>query len=226
MPGVAAAVFPNEPERTVYNNAILGRNITPPERRSALAALEDVYAEAGVTRFAVWVHESDQGMCAELARSAIRSTRRRARWAWCSPTLACRARNSNSRRWRGRSTCARSDCRLVYSTKPIKARLWDLQRHDPGARPATRFGNRADIAPAARRKGPWMPNGKHSVNRDRRVRVPAGRNPRSRPDPRIRPTRSRAVVAHPHDPVARWCPCRPQTCPGDRGVLPGRDVIK
>jgi hypothetical protein len=31
-PGVATAVFPNEPERAVYNNALLKRNLAPAAR--------------------------------------------------------------------------------------------------------------------------------------------------------------------------------------------------
>jgi ribosomal protein S18 acetylase RimI-like enzyme len=59
--GVAAAVFPNEPERAVYNNAL-------PERPDAVDAMEEAYAAAGVTRFAAWVHESDEAMRGELER--------------------------------------------------------------------------------------------------------------------------------------------------------------
>jgi hypothetical protein len=59
LPGVTAAVFPSEPERSVYNNALL-------DRPDAVAAMEVAYAEAGVTRFAAWVHESD-----EATRSAL-----------------------------------------------------------------------------------------------------------------------------------------------------------
>jgi hypothetical protein len=66
LPGVAAAVFPNEPERAVYNNAFLDRDLGAGERAGALDAMEAVYAEAGVTRFAAWVHESDEPMRAEL----------------------------------------------------------------------------------------------------------------------------------------------------------------
>jgi hypothetical protein len=32
-PGVAAAVFPNQPERDVYNNALLERGLAPPRGR-------------------------------------------------------------------------------------------------------------------------------------------------------------------------------------------------
>src|SRR5205814_212749 len=66
LPGVAAAVFPNEPERAVYNNALLGRDLGAGERAGALDAMEAVYAAAGVDRFAAWVHESDEPMRAEL----------------------------------------------------------------------------------------------------------------------------------------------------------------
>jgi ribosomal protein S18 acetylase RimI-like enzyme len=61
LDGVAAAVFPNEPERAVYNNAL-------PERPDALDAMEEAYAAAGVTRFAAWVHESDEAMRSALER--------------------------------------------------------------------------------------------------------------------------------------------------------------
>jgi len=66
LPGVAASVFPAEPERAVYNNALLGRDLDAGERSGALDAMEAVYAAAGVARFAAWVHESDEPMRAEL----------------------------------------------------------------------------------------------------------------------------------------------------------------
>jgi GNAT superfamily N-acetyltransferase len=67
-PGVATAVFPNEPERAVYNNALLERDLAPAERADALDAMEAAYAAAGVTRFAAWVHESDEAMRTDLER--------------------------------------------------------------------------------------------------------------------------------------------------------------
>jgi ribosomal protein S18 acetylase RimI-like enzyme len=66
LPGVATAVFPAEPERAVYNNALLECDMGPGERSDALDAMETVYAAAGIARFAAWVHESDQAMRAEL----------------------------------------------------------------------------------------------------------------------------------------------------------------
>jgi GNAT superfamily N-acetyltransferase len=68
LPGVAAAVFPHEPERAVYNNALLDRELGASERAGALDAMEAVYAAAGVARFAAWVHESDEPMRAELEK--------------------------------------------------------------------------------------------------------------------------------------------------------------
>src|SRR5215216_2344574 len=66
LPGVAAAVFPNEPERAVYNNALLQPDLDAGERARALDATEATYAAAGVTRFATWVHESDETMRGDL----------------------------------------------------------------------------------------------------------------------------------------------------------------
>jgi GNAT superfamily N-acetyltransferase len=68
FPGVAAAVFPNEPERGVYNNALLERGLGASERVDAVSAMEAAYDAAGVTRFAAWVHESDSAMRAALER--------------------------------------------------------------------------------------------------------------------------------------------------------------
>ena len=66
-PGVAAAVFPTEPERAVYNNALLDRGLDGPGRAAALDAMEAAYASRGVAHFAAWVHESDEAMRSDLA---------------------------------------------------------------------------------------------------------------------------------------------------------------
>jgi len=67
-PGVATAVFPNEPERAFYNNALLERDLAAGERADALDAMEAAYAAAGVPRFAAWVHERDEAMRTDLER--------------------------------------------------------------------------------------------------------------------------------------------------------------
>jgi GNAT superfamily N-acetyltransferase len=61
-PHVAAAVFPAEPARSVYNNALPERDLGAADRAAALDAVEAAYAAAGVERFAVWVHESDEAL--------------------------------------------------------------------------------------------------------------------------------------------------------------------
>ena len=65
-PGIAAAVFPREPERAVYNNALLDRGMAAAARTDAIEEMEAVYASARVTRFAAWLHESDRSMRADL----------------------------------------------------------------------------------------------------------------------------------------------------------------
>ncbi len=67
-PGVVAAIFPVEPERSVYNNALLAHGRAAGERAEALEAMEAAYAAAGVRRFAAWVHESDAAMRHDLER--------------------------------------------------------------------------------------------------------------------------------------------------------------
>lgn len=67
-PGAAIAVFPNEPERGVYNNTLLERDLPAPARAAVLAAMEAAYAAAGIARFAAWVHECDTAMRDDLER--------------------------------------------------------------------------------------------------------------------------------------------------------------
>ena len=67
-PGVAAAIFPSRPERDVYNNAILERDLPGPDRADAVAAMETAYDARGVTRFAAWVHETDEPLRSDLER--------------------------------------------------------------------------------------------------------------------------------------------------------------
>jgi ribosomal protein S18 acetylase RimI-like enzyme len=68
LPGVTAAVFPSDPERAVYNNAVLERGLGEPHRAAAVEAMEAAYATAGVDGFAAWVHESDGALQADLER--------------------------------------------------------------------------------------------------------------------------------------------------------------
>ena len=77
--GVAAAVFPHEPARSFYNNALLERDLGPAGRAQALDGMEAAYAAAGVERFAAWVHESDVALRNDIeARGYARDTTTRA----------------------------------------------------------------------------------------------------------------------------------------------------
>jgi ribosomal protein S18 acetylase RimI-like enzyme len=58
--GFAAGVFPEGPEREVFNNAVLDPALSDASVASALDRVEAVYAEAEVARFAVWVTEDDE----------------------------------------------------------------------------------------------------------------------------------------------------------------------
>lgn len=66
MRGVAAALFPSGPERTVYNNALLERDLTSAARAEALDCVAAMYEAAKIEQFAVWVHESDTAMRHDL----------------------------------------------------------------------------------------------------------------------------------------------------------------
>jgi ribosomal protein S18 acetylase RimI-like enzyme len=66
MPGAAVAVFPSGPEQGVYNNALLERGLGAVARRETLDAVARSYAARGVSRYAAWVHESDEPMRSAL----------------------------------------------------------------------------------------------------------------------------------------------------------------
>ena len=68
LAGVAAAVFPNDPERSVYNNALLERDLAASERADAVFAMEAAYDAAGVARFIAWVHERDAAIRSDVER--------------------------------------------------------------------------------------------------------------------------------------------------------------
>ena len=61
------AVFPAEPERSFFNNAVLDLGLDAGMRVAALDAMEAAYASAGIAEFAVWVHESDGDMIGDLS---------------------------------------------------------------------------------------------------------------------------------------------------------------
>jgi GNAT superfamily N-acetyltransferase len=70
----SAAVFPADPERRFYNNAVIDRDLAPTRRGKVLADIEAAYAAAGIDRFAIWAHESDQPLQADLEQHGYRFT--------------------------------------------------------------------------------------------------------------------------------------------------------
>jgi len=74
LDGVAAGVFPAQPERAIYNNALLERDLAPAAAAAALEAMEAAYTAAGVERYAAWVHESQMALRDELHARGYRVT--------------------------------------------------------------------------------------------------------------------------------------------------------
>jgi GNAT superfamily N-acetyltransferase len=66
VPGAALAVFTEEPESLVYNNALLALGLDEDARSAVIATMEEEYADAHVDRYAAWVHEGDSAMRADL----------------------------------------------------------------------------------------------------------------------------------------------------------------
>ncbi|HEX6665792.1 MAG TPA: GNAT family N-acetyltransferase [Solirubrobacterales bacterium] len=55
--GAATAIFTRSPEREFLNNAVLARGAGNPG--ATLDTIERAYADRGVERYAIWVHESE-----------------------------------------------------------------------------------------------------------------------------------------------------------------------
>src|SRR4051794_31112153 len=68
--GVSIGVFPQGPERGVYNNALLERGLGAAARRRAAEEMEAAYAAADIERYAAWVHETDKPMRGDLESRA------------------------------------------------------------------------------------------------------------------------------------------------------------
>lgn len=64
---IAVAVFVREPDRRIYNNAVMAIGAHDPG--AALRAAAATYAEADVEQYAVWVHASDEA-AARVVRAA------------------------------------------------------------------------------------------------------------------------------------------------------------
>jgi GNAT superfamily N-acetyltransferase len=66
--GVTIAVFPDDPERALYNNGVLDRGLDAAGRARALEDMRAAYADARVDRFAAWTHEADSALRYDLER--------------------------------------------------------------------------------------------------------------------------------------------------------------
>ena len=190
--GVSVAIFPSEPERSVYNNALLDRVLGPAERPVAVDAMEAVYRSAGVDRYAAWVHERDEGMRTELnSRGYTLDEITRAmgmsldelslespeveletprlggvRTARRRPRLAQVRRSERVPHPRG--AAGRRERRYRDGLRP-RRRLRRVQRGHPRARAPARARHRADGAARPRRRPPGLFDRQPAVHRDGRA---------------------------------------------------------
>jgi hypothetical protein len=70
--GAAVCLFPAEPERGIYNNALLDRGMDAERAARAVDSIEAAYRDAGIDRYAVWAHESEPAPIAELTDRVYR----------------------------------------------------------------------------------------------------------------------------------------------------------
>src|SRR5205807_4289681 len=120
FPGVAAAVFPADPERGVDNNALLARDLAASERADAVSAVETACAAAGVTRFAAWVHESDAAMRSDLDRRGYTLDEVTRAMGMALEEIRLPGLTSNSGRRTGRSVSVSPGFRAVFSAASIR----------------------------------------------------------------------------------------------------------
>jgi ribosomal protein S18 acetylase RimI-like enzyme len=73
VPGAVVAVFPSLPERVVYNNALLARDLDVDGAGYAITTTQAMYADAGIEGYAVWVHESDRAAIGVLDERGYRA---------------------------------------------------------------------------------------------------------------------------------------------------------
>ena len=70
--GAAICLFPAEPERSVYNNALLDRGLDATGAARAIDAIEAAYRDAGIDHYAIWAHESEPAPIAEHTNRGYR----------------------------------------------------------------------------------------------------------------------------------------------------------
>jgi hypothetical protein len=215
LSGVAAAVFPREPERGLYNNALLDRDLGAAGRTAAVDAMEAAYSAAGIERYAAWVHETDEGMRGELgARGYMldESTLvmgmslddialprpdldlRKSDWSEYLGILGLPAGCSAALT---RPPSTSSSPAWASRTSPprwpsITTATVACSTWDPRGGTPPRARHRAHGAPRARRGSARLLDSEPSVDGDGRARLRGGRFPRPRPVPRVRARRDGA----------------------------------
>jgi hypothetical protein len=100
------------------------RDLAATERAEALDAVEVVYAAAGVTRFAAWMHENDWAMRADLeGRGYTLAETTRGMGIVLDeirgPRPEIELGATGSVQQTGMTTCASSDCHRAFSAAPI-----------------------------------------------------------------------------------------------------------
>ena len=120
-PVVAIAVFPDEPERAVYNNALLTRDLEAAERAAGIDAMEAAYAAAGIARFAAWVHESDEAMRGDFEQRGYTVDTSTRAMAMALMTSACPGLTWSSHHRIGGNTYASPVCRRTSFAAPTRA---------------------------------------------------------------------------------------------------------
>ena len=151
----------------MYNNAILERDLPASDRADAVAAMETAYDARGVTRFAAWVHETDEPLRSDLERRGytVDETTRAMGMPLTDILVPRPALELGSAGWATSyaSSASPSACSAGPTTLPFtscspgsktmrrhrdgsrsRRRLRDLQRRDPGARSAARSGHCTD----------------------------------------------------------------------------------
>jgi hypothetical protein len=141
LDGVSAAVLPSDPERAVYNNALLDRDLGRAERTAAVDAMEAAYDSAGVDRYAAWVHKSDEGMRSELSGRGYAIDESTRAMGMSLADISDAPPRSSSGRWPGPSTSSTSSTceaglrrrRLSRPRPDPRIRHSDARRSRPGA---------------------------------------------------------------------------------------------
>jgi hypothetical protein len=197
-------------ERAVYSNALLGRDLGDDERATAVDAMEQACAAAGIDATPHGFTRATRVCEPHSAAAATRSTNRPGPWGCHSPTSPSPIRRSTSARPIGRrtcSTCASSalprDCsavptplRVTSCSRRSRARTWPPRSRSittGTAAPSTsrRSKRRGDgprngshHAPAPSSTRPRVYDGERAVDADGRARVFDRRVPRPGPHPR------------------------------------------